>query len=125
MSDLRFRVRRLAVIDLHGLSGSNVRLWLVRIEFGIATLIAAGLGFLFVHAGQIQGTVLGVIAFGIAANYFVLVIWAVKLRRPRLASEFAAHDVHADGRSYSLGQLRLVVPFLFLGLAARPCERVV
>lgn len=118
-----FRVRRLAVIDLHGFGGTKLRLWLVRVEFVLAVVLAAGLGGLFLRTGTIEGICIGIASIGIAANNAVLSGWAMVLRRERLAKEFTAHNVEHDGRFYSIGQIRLVVPFLFPVLAVRACER--
>jgi hypothetical protein len=123
MNESLFRVRRLAVIDLHGSAGSVLRLWLVRSEFVIAVALAAALGGVFLVSATPQGTLLGIIALGIACNYVVLAIWAFILRGARLAEEFAAHDIREDGRRISLGQWRLFVPLLLVVLAMRNCER--
>ncbi|MEP6842070.1 MAG: hypothetical protein ABJA11_01030 [Pseudolysinimonas sp.] len=121
-----FRTRRLAVIDLHGFTGSTIRLWLVRAEMLVATIVAAFVGILFLREGHALGWVLGVIVLGIAANYLVLTVWVLILwNREKLASEFDAHDIRKDGRYYSIGQFRLVIPFYFVYLAARPSERLV
>lgn len=122
----RFRVRRLAVIDLHGSGGTRLRRVVIRIEFAGAVVIGVSLAILFFRAGSISGIILGLVSAGIAANYLVLVVWAVALRDPsRLGREFSAHDVAIDGRYQSLCALLLFVPYLFLPLALRPIERQV
>lgn len=119
-----FRTRRLAVIDLHGYSGSRVRLWLVRVEMLLATAVGALVGTLFIRQGTASGWVLGLPAVGVAANYLVLTLWVLVLwNRERLAAEFIAHEIAEDGRYYTVGQFRLVIPFYFVFLAGRPTER--
>ncbi len=112
------------MIDLHGFHGTTLRLWLVRVEFVVATIIAAALAVLFIAHGGASGWIIGLIAAGIGTNYLVLAGWAVVLHDPeRLAREFAAHDVAVDGRYYSVGQFRLAIPFLLPIMAARAVER--
>ena len=119
-----FRIRRLAVIDLHGLRGTPRRRWLVRGEFALTIAVCVFLGVLFCKHGSMTGWVLGLALLGIGCNYAVLTGWAIALWNPqRLALEFQATCIDADGRFYSIGQWRLVVPFLFLVLAMRPTER--
>jgi NADH:ubiquinone oxidoreductase subunit K len=119
-----FRTRRLAVIDLHGYTGSRVRLWLVRVEVLLATAVGAIVGTVFIRQGTALGWVLGLLALGIAANYLVLTLWVLVLwNRERLATEFNAYDIAGDGRYYTVGQFRLLMPFYFVLLAARSTER--
>jgi hypothetical protein len=119
-----FRVRRLAVIDLHGRSGSAVRLWLVRAEFPVAAALFIAFAVLFADHGTLTGWVLGIVFVGIGCNYLVLTAWMLILRdRQRLSREFLARDVGEDSHLYRAGQARLLVPFLFLYLASRPGER--
>lgn len=120
----RFRVRRLAVIDLHGYGGTSIRRWLVRVEFVLTVLVCLVLGVLLCMHGGLVGWAVGLLLLGIGGNYTVLAGWAVVLWNPqRLAHEFLASDITADGRYYSLAQWRLAIPFLFLILALRSSER--
>jgi hypothetical protein len=120
----RFRVRRLAVIDLHGYGGSAVRRWLVRIEFFLAAIGCLVLGVFLCAHGGVVGWAVGLALLGIGANYLVLGAWAVVLWNPeRLAREFVVHDITADGPYISRAQWRVAVPFLFLILALRSSER--
>jgi hypothetical protein len=70
-----FRVRRLAVIDLHGRCGSAVRLWLVRAEFPLAAALFIAFAVLFADHGTLTGWVLGIVFVGIGCNYLVLTAW--------------------------------------------------
>ena len=122
----RFRVRRLAVIDLHGSSGTRRRRWLVSSEFAMAVAVSVILCMLFCVHGGVNGWIIGVLILGIGCNYAVLTGWAIVLWNPqRLADEFQATSVAVDGRYYSIGQWRLAVPFLFVILALRSSERQV
>ena len=126
MRERAFRVRRLAVIDLHGSRGTARRLWLVRCEFALTIAVCVFLGVLFCRHGGVTGWILGLALLGIGCNYAVLTGWAIVLWNPqRLALEFQATSIAVDGRSYSIGQWRLAVPFLFLVLASRSTERQV
>jgi hypothetical protein len=120
----RFRVRRLAVIDLHAYGGTALRRWFVRIEFFLAAIGCLVLGVFLCAHGGVVGWAVGLALLGIGANYMVLAAWAVVLWNPeRLAREFGAHDVRADGSYISRARWRVAVPFLFLILALQSSER--
>ena len=119
----RFRVRRLAVIDIYGRSGSRLRRWLVWAEFTVTPLVCLWIGALFILHLGLAGWVVAAAVIGIGVNYVVLACWAAALRDPaRLAREYQAHLPDRDLRYYSVAQLWLLVPFLFVALALRPIE---
>ncbi len=114
---MRFDVRRLAALDMHGSNGTRLRRAAVLIEFfvvvGLFPFIARPL---WTAGGSGRLLTLGVA--GICANYLPLALHGVSLALPgTLATELSGVDVRAELRWYSLRQLLLAVPFAVMVLA--------
>jgi hypothetical protein len=113
-------VRRLAAVDMWGSAGAPWRRWVILVEFvaGVAGIAAIGVALLV--GGGALAVVLGVWAFGVAANYVPLAAHALSLiRAGRLEAELAQVDVGAELRHYTAAQLWIVVPVLVAVLGAR------
>ena len=110
-------VRRLAALDMHGISGSRWRRRVVIVEF-FGTVLCAGLGAWWLWAAGTSGHLFALVLAGIGANYLPLALHAATLARSgALARELAGVDVGGQLRRYSLVQLWLAVPGVVLLLA--------
>ncbi|GIF51010.1 hypothetical protein DFJ67_6471 [Asanoa ferruginea] len=111
-------VRQLAAVDMYGSIGVAWRRWLILGEFllGLVGGLALGL-YLILRGGPPGPVVFGVWVLGAGLNYLPLAVHALTLVAPgALERELTGVDLPATLRYYSVRQLWLVVPLLFLGL---------
>lgn len=122
---MRFRVRRLAALDLVGARGTALRRRVVLTEFLAAATAGVLVGGWLLTSGRVSGSVVGGWCLGVGANYAALAAHALHLLRAnRLAGEVAAiPDPVAEARWYTVSQLLLVVPFLLVVLALAQLHR--
>jgi hypothetical protein len=114
-------VRRLAAVDMHGVSGTPLRRRLIRAEFVLGAVGCLGLGVWAAVTAPAPGWKLfGAWLAGAGVNYAVLAWQALSLSRPgALEAELAGADIRRDLRHYSSRQFWVVVPLLFAVLAFR------
>lgn len=108
---------------MHGVAGRRFRRRIILAEFVLAALGGVALGaFLLADAdGGLLGILFGIWALGVGLNYVPLALYALSLRSDQaLAAELDDADVRAELRHFSLTQLWVAVPFLFLWWALRP-----
>ncbi len=112
-------VRRLAALDLNGMSGRPRRRRLVLGEFVLATVLGVALGlWILVGTTNPGGRLIGAWAAGIGLNYLPLALHALSLLRPgALRAELAGVDLGRELRRYSVLQAWVLVPLLFAVLA--------
>jgi hypothetical protein len=115
-----FDVRRLAAVDLHGLTGSRTRRWIVLTEFVLGVVLCGTFGVLALSAGGVVPVVIGVLLLGAAVNYVPLALHALRLSRAgALEAELKVADLHADLRYYTGAQALVLVPGAIAALAVR------
>jgi hypothetical protein len=109
-------VRRLAAVDMHALKGTDLRRRVIIAEFVLAAVGGLAIGaYMLLWVGGTVGTILGLYAVGVAANYVPLAIHALSLRRPaRLREELRGVDLRGELRHYTLAQFWVFVPLLFV-----------
>jgi hypothetical protein len=117
----RVDVGRLAAIDMHGLAGTRVRRTIIVTEFVLGFPAAFALGvYTVLSADSAFWSAFGIWLLGIGVNYLPLALHAISLLRPgRLSAELTGVDIEREARYYTLAQLWLLVPFLFVVLALR------
>lgn len=122
---MRFSVRELAAIDLHGARGAVLRRRLIVGEFVLATVLSFGLGGWLVIRGGVAGWLVGGALLGIGANYAALATYSIKLARPTTLQAQIAElgDLPRAQRYYSTAQLRLLIPGLVAVLALLQTRR--
>lgn len=104
---------------MHALKGTELRRRVIIAEFVLAAVggIAIGL-YMLIGVGGAVGTVLGLYAIGVAANYVPLAWHALSLRQPaRLREELRGVDLQDELRYYTLAQFWVFVPLLFVWFA--------
>jgi hypothetical protein len=113
-------VRRLAAIDMHGAHGTRFRRNLIIIEFVLGATVGTALGlWVAITASSAAWLVFGVWLTGLCLNYVPLALHALSLAPPAaLAAELEGVDVRAELRHYTKAQFWIVVPLLFIALAA-------
>ena len=118
-------VRRLAAVDMHGVSGTSFRRRVIIAEFLLGVIGGIGIGlFLLLTADGAAAIVVGVWAIGIGANYVPLALHILSLRKPAdLRTELAEADIREELRGYTRSQLWVFLPFLFVGLALPSATR--
>jgi hypothetical protein len=116
-----FSVRQLTVLDMHGMTGGAIRRKIVTAEFFLAVVFAVALAILLaVHHAPWPWTIA---LLGVGLNYVPLAIHAVRfLPGDAVERELAGVDVQQQLRPYSLANLLLFVPGLFLILGLMPGE---
>jgi hypothetical protein len=126
---LRFNVRRLAAVDMHGTAGARWRRRVIVMEFIVGTVVGVALGLgIALSSRTVGGQLFGAWLTGMGANYLALALHAVSLSRPgALDTELAGADVRRELRHYGLAQLWLVIPIsvavVALAQLRRPAER--
>lgn len=115
-------VRKLAALDI-ALHGPRF----ILAEFGGGILLCLALGLWLVYAGFPLGQdfstlrlVTGVYLLLLAANYVLLLVYAILISRRKSAQQEATAELAAKGRyarKYGLQQLFLVVPLVIPALA--------
>ncbi len=115
-------VRRLAAVDMHALSGTNLRRRLIIAEFLSGAIGGAAIAlFVLFTSDSALGTAVAAYAFGVAANYVPLAAYALSMRSAgRLRRELAGVDLQAELRHYTRAQFLVFVPLLLVWLALRP-----
>lgn len=114
-------MRRLAAVDMHGLSGSWLRRRLILAEFVLGVVAGVGLGLWAAASASSMGwRVFGIAVVGIGLNYLPLALHAVALSPPgRLETELDGVDIPAELRHYTGAQFWILVPGLVAVLGAR------
>jgi hypothetical protein len=121
---LRIDVRRLAALDMWGSAGARWRRWVILAEFLLGVVGITAVGVALLRSGGAGGTALAWWSFGVAANYAPLSWYALAFIRPgALEDEIEGVDVFAELRHYTLAQLWVVVPLLFVVLAVAQSRR--
>jgi hypothetical protein len=110
--------RRLAAVDMYGSAGVLWRRWVILGEFLLGLVGGLALGLYLIFSASAPGPVVfGVWVLGAGLNYLPLAVHALTLVAPgALERELDGVDLRAELRYYSVRQLWLVVPLLFLGL---------
>ena len=118
-------VRRLAAVDMHGLTGTPRRRRLIRAEFIAGALGGLGLGvWVAATADSTFSQVFGAWIAGVGVSYAALAWQAESLSRPgALDAELAGADLPRELRRYTYLQVWLVVPMLLAILAIRQARR--
>jgi hypothetical protein len=109
-------VRRLAAIDMHGLSGTAKRRRIILIEFLTGALVCTALGLWQVLVTDSIGwRIFALWLIGIGCNYVPLAWHALSLRHPQaLRSELAGVPIADELRRYTARQLWIFVPFVLV-----------
>jgi hypothetical protein len=116
-------VRRLAAIDMHGLSGSDQRKKIIEAEFWVGALGCLALGIASLALGHGLGRLLGAWLIGVGLNYLPLALSARSLSKPgALDAELDGVDIRAEAPKFGVRQLLIIVPLavVFCALTARP-----
>lgn len=114
-------VRRLAAVDMHALKGTELRRRVIIAEFVLAVLGGFAIGlYVLVAIGGVVGTIAGLYAIGVGANYLPLAYHALSLRRPeRLRAELRGVDLRGELRYYTAAQFWVFVPLAFVWFELR------
>ncbi len=114
-------VRRLAAVDMHALKGTELRRRVIIAEFLLAVLGGFAIGlYVLVAIGGVVGTIAGLYAIGVGANYLPLAYHALSLRRPeRLRAELRGVDLRGELRYYTAAQFWVFVPLAFVWFELR------
>jgi len=101
---------------MHALKGTELRRRVIIGEFLAAAVGGMAIGlYMLLGVGGTVGTVLGLYAIGVAANYVPLAAHALSLRRPaRLREELRGVDLRGELRYYTWAQFWVFVPLLFV-----------
>ena len=111
-------VRRSAAVDMHGLSGSQRRERIIRVEFWAGAVGCSALGILSLVFGHGLGRMLGVWLIGVGLNCLPLALSSQSLSRAgALESELEGVDIPAEARKLGVQQLWILVP---LAVVIRP-----
>jgi hypothetical protein len=117
----RFRVRRLAAIDLRARGHETRRKYLTIAQYAVAAAFGIGLGLFYLIGGSLWLRVLGVILLGVGLNFAALCVNAIDLcRGARLDDELDGVVMREERRYYAINQYWIAVPGLLAVLAARP-----
>lgn len=109
-------MRRLAAVDMHALSGTDLRRRVIIAEFVGAVIVGVAIAlWLLLSTDETIGTLIAIYVLGIAANYVPLAGHALSLRsRERLERELVGVDLPAELRYYTRAQFLVFVPLLFV-----------
>ena len=115
----RFRIRRLAAVDMYGAHGTALRRAVIVSEFLAGAVVGTGIGvFAAVSASGLAWLLFGVWIAGACLNYVPLALHALSLLRPgALNAELRDTDVTEQLRYYTRVQVWIAVPLLFVALA--------
>jgi hypothetical protein len=122
-------VRRLAAVDMHGLTGTRLRRRVIVAEFWLGALACASLGIALIIATSTPlELVLGGWLIGLGANYVPLALYATAFSRGHaLRDELAGADLRTELRYYTRTQLWVLVPGALVAFVvarpARPTDR--
>ena len=112
-------VRRLAAVDMWGAAGTRFRRRIILAEFVAGATLGVALGILvLVTADSTAWMVFGAYLVGVCLNYVPLALHAASLYPPeRLEAELEGVDIGRELRRYTVLQVWLFVPVLFVALA--------
>jgi hypothetical protein len=112
-------VRRLAAVDLYGLSGTRRRRRIILIEFWAGAIVMPVLGLWMLSSSATGGgLLLGGWLVGAGINYVPLTAYATALSRPgALDEEIGGHVDVAELRRYGIWQLWIAVPLALVVFA--------
>ncbi len=114
---MRLDVRRLAAVDLWGARGTRRRRAIIVAEFVLGATVGPALGLLLAVEGSGLWRVLGAWIAGACLNYVPLALHAISLfPGRRLEAELSGVDVRGELRHYTVVQLWIAVPLLFVAL---------
>jgi hypothetical protein len=107
----RADVRRLAAVDMHGLTGDPRRARFIRVEFSVGVVGCIGLGIFTLLTGSGAGILIGIWLIGIGFNYVPLAANARDLSRPgKLEEELRGLDIRAEAGRAGRRQLWILIP---------------
>ena len=112
-------LRKLAAVDMYGARGTRLRRRVILVEFLLGAVGGAAFGVWVMSSwGGALALVTGTWLLGLAVNYSVLAIHAIKLS-PSGALDAELHDIdlRAAFRRYNVAQFWIFVPVLFAILA--------
>ena len=111
-------VRRLAAIDMYGVSGSARRRRVILAEFIIGVIGMVGFGvWVSTNASDITSRMVGLWLVGAGLNYVPLAVYAVILsQRGALEAELAGADTRSELRRYGVLQLWILVPLSLIAV---------
>ncbi len=116
--------RRLAALDMYGLSGAPRRRALIRAEFLVGAAGCLALGAAAIVGSGGAGLLLGAWLCGAGLNYVPLALHAVQLSRPgALERELAGEDLRPQLRRAGVEQLWIAVPLAVLVADLRARQR--
>ena len=106
---------------MHGVRGTRARRRVILVEFLLGALGGIALGvWSVVIAATPPWLTFGVWIIGIGSNYVPLAWYAIGFSRAgALEAELQNVDVPAELRHFTVAQLWIAVPFLFVALVAR------
>jgi hypothetical protein len=115
---MRLDVRRIAAVDMWGGRGTRRRRAIIVAEFVLGATVGPVLGLLLAITGSALGwRVLGAWVAGACLNYIPLALHAISLfPGRRLEAELSGVDVRGELRYYTVAQLWIAVPLLFVAL---------
>jgi hypothetical protein len=104
---VRFNVRRLAAVDVHGAAGTRTRARIIVAEFVLGALVSIGLGvFLFASLDGLGWRIFALWLIGIGLNYVPLAIYAIRFFPPGAATaELESVDLTAELKYYTATQI--------------------
>ena len=113
-------MRRLAAVDMHGLSGSRLRRRLILAEFLLGVVAGFGLGlWTATTASGVGWRGFGIAVVGVGLNSVPLALHALSLSPAgRLEAELDGVDIPAELRHYTGVQFWILVPGLVAVLGA-------
>lgn len=118
---MKLDVRRLAAVDMHGLTGSRLRRRIILAEFLLGVVAGCGLGlWAALTTSSVGWRVFGIAVVGIGLNYVPLALHALSLSPAgRLETELEGVDIPAELRHYTGVQFWILVPGLVAVLGVR------
>jgi hypothetical protein len=118
---VKFSVRRLTALDMHGATGGPVRRRVVTAEFFAVLALALVLGPLLAARRAPWPWLIEIAGAGL--NYVPLAIHAVRFSRSgAVERELAGVEIRSAFRRYGAANLLLFVPGLIFALALMPGE---
>jgi hypothetical protein len=114
-------VRRLAAIDMYGISGTRRRRRIILAEFVVGVIAMEAFGvWQFTSSSGAGGRLFGLWLIGAGLNYAPLAAHAVALSRPgALDAELAGVDTRRELLRYSVLQLWVFMPLALVAIEIR------